>query len=117
MTPGDQVTIPLAAGQSASLPKSKGKKKTLLEKFPDLKFVIRECHQLLEQAWAKDEVVTDANLRHTFDHILKRRRSEYEQAGMRYALPHKVSTWWFRKIKAAVIVKYGVHARSTLGVV
>ena len=105
MTPGDQVTIPLAAGQSASLPKSKGKKKTLLEKFPDLKFVIRECYQWLEQARAEDEAVTNADLRHTFDQILKRRRSEYEQAGIRNALPHKVSTWWFCKIKAAVGVK------------
>ena len=104
MTPGDQVTIPLGAGQSASLPKSKGKKKTLLEKFPDLKFVIRECYQWLEQARA-EEAVTNADLRHTFDQILKRRRSEYEQAGMHNALPHKVSTWWFRKIMAAVGVK------------
>ena len=105
MTPVDQVTIPLAAGRSASLPKSKGKKKTLLEKFPDLKFIIRECPQWLEWARAKDEAVTNADLRHTFDHILKHRRSEYEQAGIRNALPHKVSTWWFCKMKAAVGVK------------
>ena len=60
MTPGDQVTIPLAAGQSASLPKSKGKKKTLLEKFPDLKFVIRECLWWLEKARAEEEAVYTA---------------------------------------------------------
>ena len=105
MTSGNRIKIPLAAGRSASLPKSKGKKKTLLEKFPDLKFVIRECLWLLEKARAKDEAVTSADLRHTFDQILKRRRSEYEQAGMHNALPHKVSTWWFCKIKAAVGVK------------
>ena len=102
---GSDEHIPLAADQSAFLPKSKGTKKSLLEKFPDLQLVIKEWNKWHESAIAKDEAVTNADLRHTFDHILKHRRSEYEQAGIRNALPHKVSTWWFCKMKAAVGVK------------
>ena len=101
----EQIPIPLAADQSAFLPKSKGTKKSLLEKFPDLQLVIKEWNKWHVSARAKDEAVTNADLRHTFDHILKHRRSEYEQAGIRNALPHKVSTWWFCKMKAAVGVK------------
>ena len=101
----EQIPIPLAADQSAFLPKSKGTKKSLLEKFPDLQLVIKEWNKWHVSARAKDEAVTNADLRHTFDHILKHRRSEYEQAGIRNALPHKVSTWWFCKMKGAVGVK------------
>ena len=67
----DRVTIPLAAAQSASLPKSVGTRKTLLERFPDLKFVIREWNQWHEQERAIDNDVNFDNVRDTFDQILK----------------------------------------------
>ena len=109
MTPVDQVTIPLAAGRSASLPKSKGKKKTLLEKFPDLKFVVRDFYQFFEKSREKGQLFsTEAQLRNFFDHFLRGRRSECERAGTRNALPLKVSAWWFRKIRAAM----GIQRRS-----
>ena len=99
------VTIPLAAAQSASLPKSEGTKKTLLERFPALKLVIREWNQWHEEARAKDGDVSYDNVRHTFNQMLKRRRSDLEEGGMHNALPDKVSTGWFYKIKAQVGVK------------
>ena len=103
--------------QSAQLPKSEGTKRKLVERFPALKLVIKEWNQCrrfaLEAAWAgDDDVVWNDVARHTFDHILKRRRSDLEQAGMHNALPDKVSKWWFHKMKAEMGLKYTVVGRE-----
>ena len=78
--------IPLADAQSASLPMSKGAKKSMHERYADLSVVIREWNQWHEQERAIDNDVNFDNVRHTFDQILKRRRSEFERAGARNAL-------------------------------
>ena len=109
------VTIPLAAAQSASLPKSVGTKKTLVERFPALRLVISDWNQHHERTRTKDDDVSfDDNL-HTFNQILKRRWSDCEEGGVQEeSLPRKVSTGWFCKLKAQVGVKDNAIASREL---
>ena len=97
---------------STQLPKSKGTKRKLVERYPALKLVIKRWFLCLEAAWAEDEMVTCSEANYTFDQILKRRKSEFEQAGVHNALPDKVSKWWFHKMKAEMGLKYTVVGRE-----
>ena len=98
--------------QTAPLPKSEGTKRKLVERYPALKLVIKKWFLCLEAAWDEMVLVTCSEANYAFDQILKRRKSEFEQAGVHNALPDKVSKWWFHKMKAEMGLKYTVVGRE-----